>query len=300
VGLYFSSREIGLLSAALSGVLLVNAATVVPDALMRRRFAYARRIVVDPVNATVYGIAAAVALSLGMEAWGLVFATYIAGIVRVSTVWIFNRWLPDLRKASFDMWRELASYARHVALSELLREICGVANTALVGRFLGIAPLGSYQFGWRMATQAAVPLASSAYMLLPAFACIARDRDRFQHAFHRSARLLFTLVLAASFALLLLGEQLGVTLLGERWREAGRVLTALAGVTLALPLLVLATEVFKAANRPDLLKLSPATIAELREVARRLRRGGRDQATTDTSASRDEASVEETGGSAVS
>jgi O-antigen/teichoic acid export membrane protein len=250
VGLYFSSREIGLLSAALSGVLLVNAATVVPDALMRRRFAYARRIVVDPVNATVYGIAAAVALSLGMEAWGLVFAKYIAGIVRVSTVWIFNRWLPDLRKASFEMWRELASYARHVALSELLREIGGVANTALIGRFLGIAPLGSCQFGWRMATQAAVPLASSAYMLLPAFARIAHDRDRFQHAFHRSVRLLLTLVLPASFALLLLGEQVGVTLLGERWREAGRVLTALAGVTLALPLLVLATEVFKAANRP--------------------------------------------------
>ncbi len=50
-----------------------------------------------------------------------------------------------------------------------------------------------------------------------------------------------------------LGEQLGVTLLGARWQEAGRVLAALAGVTLALPFIELATEVFKAANRPDLV-----------------------------------------------
>ena len=413
VGLFFSSREIGLLSAVLSGVLLINAATVVPDALMRRRFAYVRRTVVEPVNAAVYGIVAAVSLSLGMGAWGLVLATYAAGVVRVSTVWIFNRWLPDLRKASFEMWRELASFARHVALSEFLREISGVANTALIGRFLGVAPLGSYRFGWRMATQASVPLGSSMYMLLPAFARIAHDRDRFQHAFLRSTRLLSTLLLPASVVLLFLGEQLGVALLGEPWREAGRVFAALSGMTLALPLLALAAEVFKAANRPNLLprtmlvrtlgslilmvaflplgatgvaagisiaflvatayalrvagrvlalplrslagvfatptlasagmaaalalfviyaaggdnastaaqlgwlaieavvavvvyaaillRLSPGTITELREIARRLRGGGREEAETATPAAPgDEASVEETGGSAVS
>ena len=44
-----------------------------------------------------------------------------------------------------------------------------------------------------------------------------------------------------------------MTLLGEPWREAGRVLAGLAGVTLALGFIQPASEVFKAANRPDLL-----------------------------------------------
>jgi O-antigen/teichoic acid export membrane protein len=220
---------------------------------LRRRFSFVRRVIVDPINALVYGVTGVVALSVGMGAWGLVVATYAAGVVRISSVWIFNRWLPDLRKASFAMWRELASYARHVALSELLREVSGVANTALVGRFLGIAPLGAFRFGLRMATQAAAPLASSAYVLLPAFARIAHDSSRFQRAFLRSAGLLSAIVFPVGFAMLPLGEQLGVTLLGARWQEAGRVLAALAGVTLALPFIELATEVFKAANRPDLI-----------------------------------------------
>ena len=253
VGLYFGSREIALLSAGLSGVLLVNAATVVPDALMLRRFSFLRRVVIDPINAAAYGIAGVVALSLGMGAWGLVIATYAAGVIRVSAVWISNRWLPQFRKASFAMWRELANYARHVALSEFLREINGIATTALVGRFLGIGTLGAYRFGWRMAEQAGAPVAASASVLFPAFARIAHDRRRLQDAFLESARLLAAVIFPVSFALLPLGEQIGVTLLGEPWREAGRVLAALAGVTLGFALAAPAGELFKAANRPDLL-----------------------------------------------
>jgi O-antigen/teichoic acid export membrane protein len=254
VGLFFHSREIGLLSAALSGVLFLNGATVVPDALMRRRFSFLRRTIVDPLNALVYGVVGAVALLTGMGVWGLVLATYVAGVIRVIAVWILNRWFPDFGRASFAMWRELASYARHVVASEFLREISGVANTALLGRFVGTALLGEYRFGWRMATQAGIPVAAaSTYVLLPAFARIAHDLQRFQNAFLRSVRLLAVLMLPISLALVPLGERLTVTLLGSSWGTAGHVLAALAGVTLALPAIALATEVFKAANRPDLL-----------------------------------------------
>jgi O-antigen/teichoic acid export membrane protein len=127
-------------------------------------------------------------------------------------------------------------------------------NTALLGRFVGIAPLGAYRFGWRFATQAVIPVASAAtYVLFPAFARISHDSNRFQAAFLRAARLLAVLVLPISLALPPLGEQIAVALLGDRWRAAGHALAALAGVAAALPVMALATEVFKAANRPDLL-----------------------------------------------
>jgi PST family polysaccharide transporter len=254
VGLYFHSHEIGLLAAALSGVLFLNAVTVVPDALMRRRFSYVRLMIVDPLNALTYGGAGAVALAAGMGAWGLVLATYAASVVRVTAVLVLGRWAPDLRRASFSMWRELAQYARHVVASEVVREIGGIASTALLGRFVGIAPLGEYRFGWRMATQAGLPVAAaSAHVLLPAFARIADDLERFRSAFLRSARVVSVLVLPVSFALVPLGEPAAVTLLGSSWRTAGHVLAALAGVAAALPAIALATEVFKAANRPDFL-----------------------------------------------
>jgi PST family polysaccharide transporter len=254
VGLYFHSRQIGLLAAALSGVLFLNAVTVVPDALMRRRFSYVRLMIVDPLNALTYGGAGAVALAVGMGAWGLVLATYAAGVVRVTAVLVLGRWVPDFRRASFSMWRELAQYARHVVAGEVVREIGGIASTALLGRFLGIAPLGEYRFGWRMATQAGLPVAAaSTHVLLPAFARIAGDLERFRTAFLRSTRVVSALVLPVSFALVPLGEPMAVTMLGSSWRTTGHVLAALAGVTAALPAIAVATEVFKAANRPDVL-----------------------------------------------
>jgi O-antigen/teichoic acid export membrane protein len=254
VGLYFHSREIGLLAAALSGVLFLNAATVVPDALMRRRFSFLRSGVIDPIYALTYGVVGAAALAAGMGVWGLVIATYASGVIRVVGVWSLNRWLPDLHAVSFGMWRELVHYARHIVASEFLREISGIINTALLGRFLGLAPLGAYRFGWRMATQAATPVATASnYVLLPAFARISDDADRFRAAFLRSLRLFAVLVLPISLTLAPLGEQVGVALLGERWRAAGQVLAALAGVTVGLPMITLAIEVFKAANRPNLV-----------------------------------------------
>ena len=119
---------------------------------------------------------------------------------------------------------------------------------------MGLAPLGEYRFGWRMASQAAAPVTSAGvYVLFPAFARIADEPERFRRAFLRSLRMFAVLVVPVSFALAPLGEQIAVVFLGERWRVAGHVLVALAGVTAMQPLITLANEVFKAANRPRLV-----------------------------------------------
>ena len=254
VGLFFHSHEVGLVAAALSGMLFLNAATIVPDALLRRRFSFLRRGVVDPIDAVTYGIVGATLLALGLGVWGLVIATYVAGFVRIAAVWLFVRWAPNLRLVSFAMWRDLARFGRHIVASELLRQVRGIANTVLLGRFLGLAPLGEYKFGWRMATQAAIPVTTAgAYVLFPAYARIAEDSERFRAGFLRSLRLVSAFALPVSFALVPLGTQIAVAFLGEPWRLAGHVLAALAGVTAMFPLIILANEVFKAANRPQLV-----------------------------------------------
>jgi PST family polysaccharide transporter len=254
VGLYFHDREVGLVAAALAGILLLDAAAVVPDALLRRRFSFLRRGVVDPLEALSFGLVGATLLSFGMGVWGLVIATYVSAAIRVVSVWVFSRWRPRRRGVSFAMWRELVHYGRHIAVSEFLRQVNGILNAALLGRFLGLAPLGEYRFGWRMASQAAVPVTSAGvYVLFPAFARIADEPERFRTAFLRSLRLFAVLVVPVSFALAPLGEQIAVAFLGERWRAAGHVLMALAGVTAMQPLITLSIEVFKAANRPRLV-----------------------------------------------
>jgi len=254
VGLFFEGDDITEVALAISGMHLLNATTVVPDALLQRRFSYVRRAIVDPLWIGSYGAVAAVALASGLGVWGLVIATYASGVVRVTLVWAFARWRPSLRLASMAMWRELAGYARHVLASEFLRHLGVIARTAGIGRFLGTADLAQFNFGNRIATQAGAPIVTaSAYVLFPAFARISSDRERMAHAFRRSLYSLCFLSVPVSLAFFPFGEPLAVLLLGASWEPAGEVLTSLCLVGAALALISISAEVFKATGRPDLL-----------------------------------------------
>ncbi len=254
VGLYFDDSEIGLAAAALSGILFLNAITAVPDALMQRRFSFLRRVIVDPLNMLTYGIVSTVLLAAGLGIWGLVIGLYAATIVRVLAAWVLARWRPQLRLASFEMWRELVSFGRHVVASEFLREIGAMVNIALVGRVFGVAPLGQFRFGHRLAAQATTPIVvASAYVLFPAFSRIADDEERLRSAALRSFRVLAVAVFPISLALVPLGAQLVLLLLGDQWDQAGRILAALCGMTAALPLTQTASELCKATGAPRFL-----------------------------------------------
>jgi PST family polysaccharide transporter len=253
-GLYFRSHEIALLAVAMSLMHLFHGAAVVPDALLARRFSFVRRLIVDPSAMLALGVVSAIALVEGLGAWGLLLGSYAYGLSRVVLTWGFASWRPTLNRASFAMWRELAGYGRHVLTGAILQESTRSVNTLLIGRFIGAAALGQYRFGWRIATSATAPvLSAAAYVLFPAFARISTDETRYAAAFLRALRLLAFFVIPLSFILFGIGEPLTVLLLGERWRMAGRVLTALCGLGAGVAIASTSFTALKSSGRPDLL-----------------------------------------------
>jgi O-antigen/teichoic acid export membrane protein len=114
--------------------------------------------------------------------------------------------------------------------------------------------LGQYQYAQRIARQ---PLSAqvniAAYVLLPTFAHIAADESRLRTAFVRSLRWLAIVAIPLSLVLLPLGEPLAVLLLGETWRPAGRAIAALCLYSAGQAIGSIASEIFKASGRPELL-----------------------------------------------
>lgn len=254
VGIVFRSDEIATVALAVSGLHLLNAAAVVPTALLQKELAYRRRAVVDPLWMSTYGGVAAVSLAFGLGVWGLVLATYASSLVRTALVWgLLRRWISP-RLASFAMWRELTGYARHVLLSEFLRHAGFVAHTAGIGRFVGTADLGQFNFGNQIATQSSSPITTaSAFVLFPAFTRLAADVARLASAFKRALTSLCFVAMPVSLAFLPFGKPLAILLLGTEWSAAGDVLSSLCLLGAALALISISAEVFKATGRPDLL-----------------------------------------------
>ncbi len=254
IGLFFASSRIGEIAAVMSGVIFVRTLSAVPDALLQRRFSFLRRLVVEPVSVIAFGTVAVTATSKGLGPWGLVAGQYAAALVDLSLSWTLARYRPKLQLASFAMWRELVSYGRHIVTATVVLRAGDQGDTLWLGRFLGTGPLGQYRFGFRLASAPyAALLAAAGYVLFPAFARIAGERERFEAAFMRALRWMAFVGFFTGFLVLGLGEPLAVILFGDVWREAGYAAMAMAMYTAAGTITSISSEALKAHGRPDLL-----------------------------------------------
>lgn len=254
LGAFFATSNITGLAAALSGLMLLRALTIVPDALLQRRFSFARRVAVDPLGAAMFAAASITACANGAGPWGLVAGAYASMLAQVTFAWAFARFRPHPKLASIAMWRELTAFARHVLGSEILARVANQLDTLMLGKFSGSAPLGQYRNGLRLAQQPANTFISvAAYVLLPALARIAHERERLASVGQRILNLVAVGAIPISFALLPLGEPAAILLLGHRWRTAGHVIAALFPIVWAGSTISACSEIFKAVARPRLL-----------------------------------------------
>ena len=228
IGLFFRSDTVGAVAAAIAGQLFLRSATVVPNAMLERRLAFLRRTVVEPLAALAFAAAAIIAMSNGMGVWGLVIGNYVQIGVDAALTWALARWRPRPRLASLGMWRELVRFGRHVIAAGVVQRVGEQADRVLVGRFVGTAALGQYQYALRLAMAPfEATLAVASHVLFPAFARISHDRDRLSSAYLRSLRWVMVVSMPASLILFPLGEPLAVILFGEVWRPAGQALMAM-------------------------------------------------------------------------
>ena len=202
----------------------------------------------------VFGAVAITAAAHGLGVWALVLGNYAQFATMSISSWVLARWRPRLRHASVAMWRELAGFGRHVLTSNGIAEASGFVQTGVIGRFLGTATLGQFEYGFRLVQ---VPLGAvvnaGSYVLFPAFSRISADAERFRGAYLRAVRLTCSLAVPVSFLLLPLGAPLAVLVFGDVWLQAGHLASAMFAFTAARAFNSVAREVFKASGRPDVL-----------------------------------------------
>jgi O-antigen/teichoic acid export membrane protein len=254
IGSFFGSATIGAVAAAGSGISLVRATSIVPDALMQRRFSFLRRTIVEPAGVIAFGVTGVVLTANGMGVWGLVVAQYASVLVSGVLSWSLVRWRPRLRLASFAMWRELISYGRHTIAATTVIRVSEEIPVFLLGRFTGAAPLGQFRYGRRIASlPLAMLMAAASYVLFPAFARIATERERFQASALRALRWMAIIAFAGGLIMIPLGEPLTTLAFGGVWAEAGKAAMALGVFTAARGVSSLLVETLKADGRPDVV-----------------------------------------------
>lgn len=256
VAMVLSSREAGLVAAVSAAGPLLYAMTYVPDALMQRRFDFRQKIVVQPAT-TLSFAAVSVALALaGLGVWALVIASYTSQVVWIIASWSLARWRPRRGLASFAIWRQLMRFGAPLVLGSLLERGKESVDTAVVGALFSPTAMGHYRYGRRLGLlPSTVVINVASYVLLPAFSRAATDPARFGAAYRRALRVLWSAAMPIAALVLALGSAATVILLGEPWREAGKVFTALAGSGLGVAMAAVGHESIKASGRTSQLNV---------------------------------------------
>ncbi|MCV7356205.1 lipopolysaccharide biosynthesis protein [Mycolicibacterium fluoranthenivorans] len=252
----FSSDIVGAIAAVSAGTIVLHALTYVPDALMQRRFDFRERLIVRPVVALTFAGTSIILCINGFGVWGLVIGTYCSTVAWLVTAWTLAGWRPgaDGGKPSFALWRELARFSLPLVVWTVVNRARDLLETAVVGGALSATALGYYRYGRRLGSlpETAVIDAGS-YVLFPAFSRLAGDPERFRSAFLRALGLLWGLMVPVAGFVIAAGEPGVTVLLGEKWRGAGVMLVALAGIGPGVALMAVGMESIKGTGRTHLL-----------------------------------------------
>ncbi len=264
IGLAFADDHVGVVAAALAPLLFFRTITIVPDSLLQRRFSFVRRTVIGPSAALAFGIAAVTACALGLGVWGLVIGQYASQVVDTLLAWFLSSWRPRLRLATYKMWRELVHFGRHVIVAGIIQRGGEQVDRLIIGRGLGTAALGQYSYAYRLAsTPYMAVLTVGGWVLFPAFARIADERERFDAGFLRSLFWIAVLGFPLGLILFPLGESLAVLLFGSVWRDAGVATAYLCLFPAANSVFTVAMEAMKGDGHPEVFPRIYAVLAVL-------------------------------------
>jgi PST family polysaccharide transporter len=251
----FGSDIVGLITAVSAGTIVLHALTHVPDALLQRRFDFRSRTIVQPVTAVAFAVTSVTLCALGFGVWGLVIGSYCSILAWLVATWTVAGWrVGAAGRPSFALWRELVGFSLPLVVWTVVNRARDLIETAVVGGALSATALGYYRYGRRLgALPELAVIEIGSYVLFPAFSRLAGDAERFRSAFLRALRVLWCLMVPVACYIVAAGEPLVTVLLGEKWRGAGVMLVALAGIGPGVALMAIGMESIKGTGRTRLL-----------------------------------------------
>lgn len=250
---YFRTPGLQPVMAVLSAGFLIRAFGLTQGALAQRELRF-RALAVRDLVASVVGGAVGIGLALaGYGVWSLVAMTLISALLGTVLLWRLAHWRPDRLEISRDAAIELWPYSSKMLAFNLFKALVQNVDRLIIGRFLGVHPLGLYTLASRAVIYPVTTLvgALGAY-LFPRVSRLQADIAAVRSVYRAVIVGILNLVVPALVAVAVLAPAI-VTLLGERWREAVPIIQVLTIAGFAQALMSPIGQLMKALDRLRLL-----------------------------------------------
>lgn len=252
VAAFFGEPEAAFPIRVMAVVPMVRGVTNFAVVLYRRELEFRKRFALSISDALCDFL-----VSIAMAIWLRSAIALVLGMIAGSAARaVLSCWIhPHRPRFRFNLaeTRELLSFGRWIAFNNILVLAARRGDTILVGKFLGVSLLGSYEMGRRISevvtTSFAAVVESVAF---PVYAQVQDDRSRVGRGFLMVLSGLSGLVLPLPIVLWVLGGPLVLVVLGPEWAVVGDVLPYLAMAGSLQALTSTGSALFLALGKPRL------------------------------------------------
>jgi PST family polysaccharide transporter len=221
LGRAFRSQDVSTVLPVAGLTFAISSMASVSHALMVRNLRFRAITAIDAVYAATTACLAVGMAWGGYGFWSLIWSQVWAAAIQTALRFIGAGWWPAARSLSWQSLRELLSFGVGLHFKRLLDTAALNVDNLVVGRMLGLAPLGFYDKSFTMMNRAVNLLTTAGYSVsFRIFAIIQGDQARFRLAY-RKVLLASTfasypvLALLASFA-----PELFYLMFGPQWDRA--------------------------------------------------------------------------------
>ncbi len=236
VAAFFGRSELTWIFSALSVNFLLAALGSQHRALLRRGFRFRALAVAHAVSLTVGSAIGVILAMAGAGPWALVGQSVGTSATLLAASWIASDWRPGppSRVASL---RAMLGFGGLVAASRLLTAVSHNIDSILIGKFVGLGPLGIYDRAFQLmvlpATQFNLPFSSAA---IPALSRLQHEPEAFRRLYLRLCSVVAAIAFPIAVFTAAAAPAMVGTLLGPGWDETATLLRLLAPCGLVLSL----------------------------------------------------------------
>jgi len=247
------SQTIAAIVVLLAFGLVITAAGSVQSALLTKELAFRKKLIPDVAPLVVSGC---IAIGLALAGWGVwsLIAGYLAkNLATTLLLWGLSPVRPWPR---FDraVARELLGYGGHISLSSVIGFAVMNVDYLIIGRVLGVGPLGLYTLAFMIGTLPSALIGQQiATAIFPAYSRIRNSPEALNRLFGNVFAISTTLSVALGAAVFVGAPTIVGPILGAKWLgivEPLRIL-ALFGVLRAIEFTF--SPLYRAIGRPEIM-----------------------------------------------
>jgi PST family polysaccharide transporter len=228
VAWFYHEPRLKEITSLLSVSFLFSGLTVQHGALLKRQMRFVALGIRDVASVALALPVGIILAWRGAGYWAIVAVPLTTNFSLMALSWMMFRWMPSLPQRGAQVG-SMVMFGGKIASSYLLMNLTRSADSILIGRYLGAAPLGLYSRAFNLVMQPARQLFDPvANVAVPAFSRLQDDPERFARYYLRTINLMAWVSASVFGFLFVAAEPVTLLVLGNKWRAAAPVFQILS------------------------------------------------------------------------